>query len=75
MPIGAYASINGAQIDLAAVVISLDGGEAVRANATAAHAEAEALGTRVAERLLADGAADILAEVQSADVPVKGLQP
>jgi hydroxymethylbilane synthase len=75
MPIGAYASINGTQIELAAVVISLDGGEAVRANATAAHAEAEALGTRVAEQLLADGAADILAQVQSADAPVKGLQP
>jgi hydroxymethylbilane synthase len=75
MPIGAYASVTGAQMDLAAVVISLDGGEAVRAHATGAAADAEALGMGVAERLLADGAADILAEVQRADAPVEGLQP
>jgi hydroxymethylbilane synthase len=75
MPIGALASVNGTQMDLAAVVISLDGGEAVRASATAAPADAEALGTRVAERLLADGAADILAEVRRAHAPVEGLQP
>jgi hydroxymethylbilane synthase len=75
MPIGAHASVNGTQMDLAAVVISLDGGEAVRANATAALGDAEALGARVAERLLADGAAGILADVQRARAPVEGLQP
>jgi hydroxymethylbilane synthase len=75
MPIGAYASVNGTRMDLAAVVISLDGGEAVRASATGGPADAEALGTRVAEQLLADGAADILAEVRRAHAPVEGLQP
>jgi hydroxymethylbilane synthase len=75
MPIGAYASIDGARMDLAAIVTSLDGGQAVRANAAAAPEDGEALGVRVAERLLADGAAGILAEVEHADAPVEGLQP
>jgi hydroxymethylbilane synthase len=75
MPIGAYASIDGARMDLAAIVTSLDGGQAVRANGAGAPEDGEALGARVAERLLADGAAGILAEVEHADAPVEGLQP
>lgn len=75
MPIGAHAIINGAEMEVTGVVISLDGTEAVRACATGAPSDAEALGLHVAERLLADGAADILAEVHRADAPVRGLQP
>jgi hydroxymethylbilane synthase len=75
MPIGAYAAINGTQMDVAGIVISLDGAEAVRADASGEPGDAEALGTRVAERLLASGAADILAAVQRERVPVEGLQP
>jgi hydroxymethylbilane synthase len=75
MPIGAHAAINGGQMDLAGVVISLDGAEAVRADASGEAGEPEALGARVAEQLLARGAADILAGVHRAHAPVEGLQP
>jgi hydroxymethylbilane synthase len=75
MPIGAYAAHDDAGLDLTAVVISLDGARAVRAEASGAADDPEGLGERVAERLLADGAADILAEVHRAHAAVEGLQP
>jgi hydroxymethylbilane synthase len=75
MPIGAYAAVNGAQLELTAVVISLDGARAVRADEAGGAADAETLGARVAERLLADGASEILAEVHRAHAAVEGLQP
>ncbi|MGH9348065.1 MAG: hydroxymethylbilane synthase [Vicinamibacterales bacterium] len=80
MPIGAYAALTtdartGPNLDLTAVVISLDGARAVRANAAGAPADAEALGVRVAERLLEEGASDILADAERAHASVEGLQP
>jgi hydroxymethylbilane synthase len=75
MPIGAYAETGEAGLELHAIVISLDGSRAVRADAAGAESDAEALGARVAEQLLAEGAADILAEVHSAHAAVEGLQP
>ena len=75
MPIGAYAASTGMEMELTAIVTSLDGAQAVRAQATGRPDDAEALGERVADRLLADGAAAILADVQRAHAAVDGLQP
>jgi hydroxymethylbilane synthase len=75
MPIGAYARIDGDRVELNAVVVSLDGSQAVRAALGGHIGEATMLGEAVAERLLADGAAAILADVQRAHAAVEGLQP
>jgi hydroxymethylbilane synthase len=75
MPIGAYAAVGEATLDITAVVISLDGARAVRAEASGVPANALALGAEVAERLLAQGASEILADVQRAQAAVEGLQP
>ena len=75
MPIGAYAAASADGLSLRAIVVSLDGERAVRAEASGALEEAEGIGARAAERLLADGAAAILAEVDRARAAVEGLQP
>jgi len=75
MPIGAYAEPQEDSLTLTAVVISLDGARAVRAEATGAAAQADALGATVAERLLAEGAGEILDDVQRAQAAVEGIQP
>jgi hydroxymethylbilane synthase len=75
MPIGAYAASTGDALTLTAVVLSLDGARAVRAHATGPATDAERVGTRAAEDLIAQGAADILAEVERARAAVEGLQP
>jgi hydroxymethylbilane synthase len=64
-PVGALASIvDRDQLELTAVVVSLDGRRLVRGQARAARSEAAALGARVGEQLIAEGAGEILAEVQ-----------
>jgi hydroxymethylbilane synthase len=75
MPIGAFASIAGDDLTMTAVVVSIDGAQAARAEARGRAADAHALGTAVAEELLQRGAADILADVQRAHGAVEGLQP
>jgi hydroxymethylbilane synthase len=75
MPIGAYAAASGDTLSLTSIVVSLDGARAVRAEASGPMADAERVGLRAAERLLAAGAADILAEVERARAAVEGLQP
>lgn len=75
MPIGAYAAASGGRLSLTAIVVSLDGERAARADASGSLAEAESVGARVAERLLAEGAAEILADVDRARAAVEGLQP
>ncbi len=75
MPIGAYAAGDTDTLHLDAVVISLDGARSTRAAASGAASGAAALGTRVAEQLLAQGAGDILAEVERAHGSVRGIQP
>jgi hydroxymethylbilane synthase len=69
-PLGAVAVADGDELDLRAVVVSLDGHRSVRARDRAPLAQAAALGARVAQRLVAEGAGAILEEVrrvQSAD--------
>jgi len=75
MPIGAYAAVRQSTLDLTAVVVSLDGARAVRAEASGSADEALALGARVAERLLEQGASEILSDVQQTQAAVEGLQP
>jgi hydroxymethylbilane synthase len=66
-PIGALAlPVEGDALELVAAVIALDGSRIVRATDRGSRAEAAALGRRVAEQLIADGAADILEESRRA---------
>ena len=67
MPIGAHAIITGDRITLAGVVIAPDGSRAARAIAEGPRSEAAAIGRQAAERLLADGADDILSRIRAAD--------
>ena len=66
MPIGAHATITGDRITLAGVVIAPDGSRAARATAEGPRSEAGAVGREAAERLLAAGADDILAQLRAA---------
>jgi hydroxymethylbilane synthase len=75
MPIGAYAAPGRGTIVLTAVVISLDGARAVRAEATGLAETPGMLGETVADRLLEQGAGEILAEVERAHGAVEGIQP
>jgi hydroxymethylbilane synthase len=64
MPIGAYATIDGETMTLAAIVIAVDGSREVRATAAGSVREPGAVGIRVADSLLARGADTILANAQ-----------
>lgn len=61
VPIAGYAELQGDQIWMRALVASEDGTEVLRAEGSAPRAEAEALGRRLGEQLLAAGADRILA--------------
>ncbi len=75
-PIGALASpAAGDMLELVAAVIALDGSRAVHGRARGPRAEAAAIGARVGAQLIADGAADILADVKRAQGAVEGIQP
>ena len=66
-PIGAIALPDvGGQLRLQGLVVSLDGQRAARAEGCGRPSEARALGLRVASALLAQGAAEILAETRTA---------
>ncbi len=66
-PIGALATpLRDDEIEVVAVVVALDGSRAVRTVVRGGRDEAHALGVRAAERLLAEGAADILEEARRA---------
>jgi len=64
MPVGAFAQIEGDAVNIAGIVISLDGARAVRAAATGSAREPEEAGIRVADALLVQGADEILADAQ-----------
>jgi hydroxymethylbilane synthase len=65
-PVGALASPGtGEMLDLVAIVVSLDGRRALRAQEHGAWKDAAGLGARVAAKLLAQGAGEILAEASS----------
>ena len=61
IPLGAYAELKGARLSLRAVVASVDGKKAARAQADGEPSVPERLGARVAAELRAQGADEILA--------------
>lgn len=63
VPIGGFATLDGEELELNALVGSLDGSTIIRASGKAHQRDAEQLGIRIAEQLLAQGADKILAEV------------
>jgi hydroxymethylbilane synthase len=74
-PIGALVSAGyPAEIELLAVVVSLDGSRAIYGKAHGMRDEAAAIGARVGAQLLADGAGEILAEAGRAMGTVEGTQ-
>ena len=75
MPLGAYAAVSGNRLALTAIVISVDGAHAVRADAEGPLADAERIGAEAAALLLSRGAGDILAGVDRVRAAVEGLQP
>jgi len=58
-PVAAHARLDGGTLRMTAIVVSEDGRQILRSSATAPAAEAEPLGRRLAEELLAKGAASI----------------
>ncbi|ULA63425.1 MAG: hydroxymethylbilane synthase [Nitrospira sp.] len=63
VPIAAYASLTNDQVHLEGLVASVDGKTVIRDAVQGTRAEAQALGTALAERLLARGADKILGEI------------
>jgi hydroxymethylbilane synthase len=60
VPVGAATAVAGDRLTLRGVVIDVDGKRRVEASLTGAAGAAEELGQRLAERLLADGARELL---------------
>jgi hydroxymethylbilane synthase len=75
MPIGAYAHVSNDTMSVFAVVLSLDGARAIRAESRGRVSEARTVGTAAADDLLAQGADEMLADVQRAHAAVEGIQP
>ena len=75
-PIGALAStIALDELELVAVVVSLDGRRAISGMGHGKPADAGAIGASVGAQLLRDGAGDILAEADGSRAAVEGIQP
>jgi hydroxymethylbilane synthase len=75
-PIGALASsISPDELELVAVVVSLDGSRAIASTGHGKPADAAAIGASVGAQLLADGAGAILAEADRSRGAVEGIQP
>ncbi len=67
VPIAAYGTIKGDQLELTALVSSCDGTQMIKKSLTCAVAAAEATGILLAKQLLAAGAGPILNEVYGSD--------
>ena len=76
MPLGAYAAVEGDGLSMVALVASLDGERIVRASARVGGLErAAALGDEVGERLLSEGAGEILAAIGQDRAAAEGSRP
>ena len=64
VPLGAYATVDSGVLSITGFVASVDGKKLVKAEASGAQHEAEQLGQRLAEALVAQGADKILAELE-----------
>lgn len=65
VPLGAYASMNNHNIHMMGFVASIDGQKLVRDEVEGSVDQAETLGTQLADRLLTQGAAEILAMLET----------
>jgi hydroxymethylbilane synthase len=74
-PIGALATLDGDTLEIAGIVVALDGSEAVHGRLRGARGTASALGRQLGEQLLADGGAEILADARREEGAVGGIQP
>jgi hydroxymethylbilane synthase len=75
-PVGALATVQSDDtLELAAIVVALDGSRAVRANARGRMSDAESVGLQVGGELIEGGADDILAAARGAHGAVEGIQP
>ena len=75
-PVGALATVGpGDVLEIAGLVVALDGSEAVHGRLSGPRAIAAELGRRLGEQLLADGGAEILAGAKRAPGAVGGIQP
>ncbi|HGO5814489.1 TPA: hydroxymethylbilane synthase [Mannheimia haemolytica] len=68
VPIGGYATLEGDELTLNALVGALDGSQIIRASVKGDKQEAEQLGILVAEKLLSQGADKILAAVYNENI-------
>ncbi len=71
VPLGALATLAGTTLSLKATVCAIDGTRSLSAEGEsgATEADAQALGERVAQQLLAQGAASLIAELRIAQAP------
>ena len=69
VPIGALGSVDGGRVVLHGLVADLDGERIIRVEESGSVDEAEAVGRRAADALLARGAGGILARIRSAMAP------
>ncbi|MBI2832993.1 MAG: hydroxymethylbilane synthase [Acidobacteria bacterium] len=75
VPIGALATYVDGELELQAVVTSLDGSIVMRSSARGPLSDPQALGRGVAQELQGQGAAALLEEIRRVKTPVEGLQP
>ncbi len=66
VPLAAHATVKQEQLHMVGIVVSVDGAHAVRSEEEGPEADAEAIGVRLAERLLNDGGREILAAIAEA---------
>ena len=65
VPVGGWGRIENGQLALDGLVANLDGTEILKANASGELADAEQIGQQVAEQLLAQGAAEVIAAARA----------
>ena len=75
MPIGAHAVVGDGGLTMMAIVLSLDGGRVLRAESRGPMTDAFHVGAAAADDLLAQGAGQILADIERTHASVEGLQP
>jgi hydroxymethylbilane synthase len=74
-PVGALAAVRADDVEIVAVVVALDGNEAVRGHIAGPRAAAAELGKRLGAQLIAEGAGEILDQARRAHGAVGGIQP
>jgi len=68
VPIGAFAVLDGDQVNLTGLVASVDGSQVLREQRVGSAAEAKDMGVKLAEEILAKGGGAILAEVYGNEI-------